>query len=84
MTIRTRLSLWYAVVMLASLSLMGVLSTTNSCPPRRIPDSRGWSMAAAGLPQPVQRDGRPNRATGAGPRGGRPGAERHGLFQEVL
>ncbi len=84
MTIRTRLSLWYAAVMLASLSLMGVLSYHEFVVRRAGSEQQGMVDGSGRPAQPVQRDGRPDRAPGAGPRGGRPGAERHGLFQEVL
>jgi len=84
MTIRTRLSLWYAAVMLASLSLMGVLSY-NEFVVRR-PESGQQEMVdgRGQRGQPLQRDRRPDRARDAEPRGGRPAARRHSLFAEVL
>ena len=84
MTIRTRLSLWYAAVMLASLSVMGVLSYNEF-----VVHSREWGQRDVldgrfQRAQPLPRDGRPDRAWDVEPRGGRPPARRHGLFEEVL
>ena len=86
MRIRTRLSLWYAAVMLASLSLMGALSYYQFVRQRSGEPGQQESLSGRGdqgrLPQ---RDERPDAARESEPRAGRPGGgRRHGLFAEVM
>jgi signal transduction histidine kinase len=87
MRIRTRLSLWYAAVMLAALSTMGALSyyqfVVQRNEPRRqeMPDGRARPGAA---PEGVGRGESESGASGSATRDGRPGGRRHGLFAEVL
>jgi len=87
MRIRTRLSLWYAAVMLASLSLMGALSYYQFVRQRSGEPGQQESLSGRGdqgrLPQ---RDERPDAARKSEPRAERPvgGGRRHGLFAEVM
>ena len=85
MRIRTRLSLWYAAVMLAALSVMGALSYYEFVIQRA--DSRRHEMPDAGdrrgeaqLDSGAREDAAPARET----RDGRSGNRRHGLFAEVM
>jgi signal transduction histidine kinase len=87
MRIRTRLSLWYAAVMLASLSVMGALSfhefvLERSVDPRQEGRPSGRSEQGERL-QPVERPDAPRESE---PRTERPGGggRRHGLFAEVM
>jgi len=86
MRIRTRLSLWYAAVMLASLSLVGALSYQEFVLRRSAEPGQQESLSGrgeqAGRPQPGER---PDAARESEPRAGRPGGgRRHGLFAEVM
>jgi len=87
MRIRTRLSLWYAAVMLASLSLMGALSYYQFVRQRSGEPGQQESLSGRGeqgrLPQ---RDERPDATRKSEPRAERPsgGVRRHGLFAEVM
>jgi signal transduction histidine kinase len=87
MRIRTRLSLWYAAVMLASLSLMGALSYYEFVRQRSGEPGQQESLSGRGeqgtLPQ---RDEQPDAARKSEPRAERPGGggRRHGLFAEVM
>jgi signal transduction histidine kinase len=86
MRIRTRLSLWYAAVMLASLSVMGALSYREFALGRSSEPGQQELLSGrgeqAGMPQPGER---PHAARESEPRVGRPGGgRRHGLFAEVM
>ena len=87
MRIRTRLSLWYAAVMLASLSLMGALSYHEFVVQRSAEPGQRESLSGRGEQgRPPQPDDRPDTAREREPRAGRPGGggRRHGLFAEVM
>jgi hypothetical protein len=84
MTIRTRLSLWYAAVTLTSLSVMGALSYHEFVVRHREPvsEAAGRLGATGGHAAPAAQA----PATGAGDndRGGPPDGPHHGPFADVL
>ena len=84
MTIRTRLSLWYAAVTLASLSVMGVLSYQEFVVRHREPGSEAVGHLGATGRDAQSAAQAPGTVGGAGDGGVASEGHHHGPFADVL